>query len=104
VHVHHPPSDFAVLVAGTAAAGFGIVGVGLDRTNGNDCVSNGRTGSGSGAITVQLPCAARYVGVVALGYHYFQQVEYSESTTVTYASSDSSDPRYVSGLSGVWPC
>lgn len=67
----------------TGSSAAGLVGVGLDRTNGNDAQTLVEVSHGSD-LQVVGNTHARYVGRPAIGYHYLQLVEKVRAGTITF--------------------
>lgn len=62
------------------ASGAGICpGIGIDKTDGNDCELRG-----SAAYNIVFETTSKYNKVVAAGFHYAQHVEYSAANGTTY--------------------
>ena len=64
---------------------YGIIGIGHDRTDGNDASNALLISPSGGALTTTV--TSIYKGVADLGYHYFAAVEIAGGATVTFLGS-----------------
>lgn len=77
----------------------GVIGIGLDRTNGNDCQE---IGGGANLAVAQVDVLSVYRDIPAVGYHFYQMVEANGvgAGTVQYAGAVNS--AKASSIGGTW--
>jgi len=87
-------------MAYNASAVYLGIGIGLDKTNGNDAI---RHGGAIGPPAAQNVFPTEYVGFTGIGLHYLQRVEWSTATGTTswYGDLNPAAAPYQSGMIGV---
>ena len=90
---------FSALSANSTAGVNRANGIGLDATN----AFVGLPGVMSGAVNHQLCAIGTYTGLVGLGSHFLQAIEWSTASgTTTWAGDLASSGIHQSGLQATW--